>query len=276
MGYHFKRIILPAGDNSEKVKELAKVFRTKTNRNCTFTYSDFSSKKYRRDFLKAANAAQLNFAELDTPLFSEQIIETTQEVLGENNFLYRASDDDELDVLYPSKDWLQNHYPNNDFNWLLQPIEDVISLNTKSYYSIPSNPDFIDISLPIFAALLKQVRPGEEHPCPICGLRYVSKFPRRHCRNPECSFGYIPFEDLAEALSIKEIQLDAFAWGRCPRNCGNSLQFTNRIEQCYKCGQLIKAIDGKFNHVLKENESEIVDVINQLNKSKKSFWRFWK
>lgn len=276
MGYHFKRIILPAGDNSLKAEELAQAFRTKTNRNCTFTYSDFSEKKYRKDYLKSAKSAQLNFIELDTPLYSDQIVSISKEVLGENGFLYRASDDDELNEIYPSEEWLHEQYPDYDFNWLLKPIEDAISLNAKSYYSIPSNPEFIDVGSPIFAALLKQVKPGEEHPCPMCGLNSVSKFPRRQCRNQECAFGYIPFENIEEALSIKEIQLDAFAWGKCPRKCGKSLQFSNRIEQCYKCGQLIKAIDGKFSHELHNNETEINTILDQLKKPNKKSWQFWK
>lgn len=276
MGYQFKRIIFEAGENSAKAEQLAIAFRKKTNRNCTFTYSDFSEKKYRKHTLKAAASEKLNFVELDTPLFSAQIINIAKEVLGDNNFLYRASDDDELGVIYPSNNWLKENYPNNDFNWLLQPIESVLSLTTKSYYSIPSNPEFVSVDSPIFAALLKQVRAGEEHPCPMCGFRSVSKFPRRHCRNTECSFGYIPFEDLSDALSIKEIQLDATAWGKCPRKCGKSQHFSNRIEQCYKCGQLIQAIDGKFCHELSDNESEIAAILEQLKKPKKKPWLFWR
>ena len=95
-------------------------------------------------------------------------------------------------------------------------------------------------------------------------------------RNPECSFGYIPFDNLNEALTIKEIQLDAFSWGKCPRKCGKSVQFSNRIEQCYKCGQLIRAVDGKFSHELHDNEVEIKAILDQLKKPNKKSWQFWK
>ena len=276
MGYHFKRVILPPGDNKNKVIELAHELRANTNRNCVLEYSYFSNKKYRKEHLKTSRELGLNYIELDTPLYSKDIIEVCKKVFGENGFLYREQDDDEIDVIYPDNHWLSKTYGSNQLDWILNVIEDKISLNIHTFYSIPSNPEPIGVEIPIFAALLKQVRPGEKHPCPMCGSEYISKFPRRQCKNPECAFGYIPFESRDEALTIKEIQLDAFAWGKCPRGCGKSIHFNNRIEQCYKCGQLIKAVNGKFSHELNNNENEVSEILSKLKKSDRKIWQFWK
>ncbi|MDJ0748233.1 MAG: hypothetical protein QNJ11_02055 [Woeseiaceae bacterium] len=202
---------------------------------------------------------------------ASEVIDAADKVIGQNGYLYREWDDEDIDVLIPDRQWLSKYYPNTDVDWLLESHEQFFKLEEEAFYSIPSNPSEIDVRTGFYAFKMALARPGEAHPCPRCGESFVSKFSARQCRNQECGYAYFPFESIEDATSVIDVPLDASGVGTCQRErgthgrCGQWRKFTKRIEQC-ACGQMLRGFSGRHSLDLKDNEEETARILEIVGK----------
>lgn len=274
MGYHFQRIVLLPDAPESLAEKLAQALR-ESGHEGHIVYSSFGNRRYRRPELVAAREANTRFIEV-FGVKAPAVITAADEAIGAGKFLYREADDDELDILHPNSEWLSLAYPATELAWLLSPLDGrPFDLDEVAFYSIPSNPGTLSVRSPLFAAMLSPTRPRREHPCPRCGTPYTSKFAARQCRNIDCGFAYYPFPSASESYKILDISLDDFAWGRCSRviethkssgSCNSSIKFTNKVEQCRRCGQLLRAIDGRVAHDLFDNQNEMEQAVRLLRR----------
>jgi hypothetical protein len=90
--------------------------------------------------------------------------------------------------------------------------------------------------------------------CPRCGVRFTPKRQRTQC--PAEPTIVELFESNADAVRTEAVPLDAWGHGRCPR-CRRSRAFTHRLEQCLRCGRLMRGEPGRHAVALQENEDEL-------------------
>lgn len=274
MGNYICRYVLSPEVTTDDVESLACYVRAYEKAPATFTLCDLENKNLRKPAFKLARDHGVRIIEIDTRLHSRSLIAAADSVFGDGRYLYREADDDEIAIIHPNALWLKNTFGTDGLAWLLNVFADIAPWNTQNFYALPGNPPDSSCSIPIHAKLLKPVKPGQPRECPMCGNVYVSKFPRAQCRDPECHFGTIPFETAKEAFSIAKVHVDDTGWGRCPR-CQREKTFSNLIEQCFTCGQLMEA-DGQYIARLVDNRERAQSLISRIQRQHSSrWWKFW-
>lgn len=258
MGQNICRFVLLPSATKSAAETLARNLSSKVERIVTIYFRDLEGKRARTPELQDACAAAVRIVDIAPPLSFEVLKELGTSSFGENNFLLRVADDEELDQTYPSSEWLTSAYPQHDLDWLLDPEEDPIPWNTSSFYLFPNNPATWDLEVPLFLSLLNVALPNQTRPCPFCKSQYTSKGERGQCN--ACGFVAQPFQTKDQAKTILPVRLDAFAWGSCPR-CRRSREFVHQVEQCFRCGQLMEANPGKHAVPLQMNKGKILELL---------------
>ncbi len=261
MGSHFRKLILAPRVEEGSVRDLALRLRARSPHPVTLTFCDLAGRRVRNPQLRAAQAVGVRQVEIEGVVAQALLCELAESILGAGSWLYREQDDEELDVCHPGPQWLTGTFGAGDLSWLLQPEEKPVPWNRRSYYALPGNPDAWDVTVPIARRLLLAARPLEPRPCPSCGMEFASKRQDR-CQCPHCGVVSRPFATMADALTLENAPLDAFGWGRCPR-CQWSRQFTSVVEQCHRCGRLLKA--GSSHALsLADNVAEVERILRSL------------
>jgi len=262
IGNELVRIILEPGTPSDAARMLAKQLRVDHPRPTTVIHRSLREKKVRRPELKAARDADIAVVDVDSTAVAAVLQSAAIAAIGDGRFLLRACDDEELDVAYPDRNWIERIYQTTALDWLLEPEQDPIPWVNSAFYAIPSNPPDWDETVPIMATLLRVAFPGQARACPICNTNYVSHGGRGQC--PSCGFVAFPFLSTADAFAWERVPLDAFAWGQCGR-CRKRSEFAAIVQQCSRCGRLMEG-DGSFRSLLiPDNRPQIAMLLNALN-----------
>jgi hypothetical protein len=259
-----KRIVLAPAIDPGLVRSYAQVLRDSQKRFATLLLLDLAGRQVRKPSLKHAQSANVRVMEIDSLIQADVLRNAAVAVFGETNFLYREVDDEDVDVCVPDAAWLGRTFKTDDLAWLLEPEEDPIPWNRTCFYVFPGNPAAWDVTVPIHAGLMTVARPGEPRACPSCGTTYTSKRQDMcQCPNRGCGFVAHPFASVPEAKSTVQVPLDAFAWGRCPR-CRRAVGFVNQIEQCSRCGQLLRGTSNRHALELTDNSKQIARLVSDL------------
>lgn len=264
MGNHFRKLLVSPGVPEHAFRELAVALRSRQNSPMTLVICDLKGKKLRMEHVKLAQERGVRQIELEGNVPQPVLLEVCDSTLGPSNWLYREQDDEEIDTCVPGTDWLENVFGTNSLTWLLEIEEKPIAWNKKALYAFPLNPPEWDVDVPINVGLLQVARATESRPCPRCGATYVSKRDDR-CQCPHCAYVAMPFSSKEDAKRVEEVPLDAFSWGKCPR-CWKSMQFTNRLEQCQRCGRLLRAT-SRHSLELEENAEVMEAAVVQWMKA---------
>jgi hypothetical protein len=251
MGNYICRYILPPSTGREAVARISLHLRQTYRTPTVLHRRDLQGRNVRNPLFKILFDANIVLVDVEGRLKPDDLIDAGTKVFGGRAFLLRHADDDELDVTYPNAEWLKEAYGNVRLEQLLDPEEAPIPWNTETWYAYPRNPPEWDCSVPIMAALLQVARPGDPRECPICATTYTSKGDRGQC--PSCGFVSWPFKSAAEATQFAAVPLDAFKWGHCPR-CRLPKELSHVIEQCTRCGQLLRGDGSKHKIGLIDNE----------------------
>ena len=276
MGNYIRRYIVAPSVTREDVAELACSLRKGQKKTAVFTLCDLEGKRVRKSHARLAKELNVRIVEIDSGISSKLLIEAAENVLGQNTFLYREKDDEDLSICHPDALWLKNTFNSDGLSWLLDNFfDDDPPWKRENFYVLPGNPPETDCMLPIHANLLKPVKPGKLRACPVCDTLYMSKFPLAQCTNPECRFATRPFETAREAYRIVKTQVSDDGWGRCPR-CQMGKTFAFRIEQCFDCGQLMKGYNDMIKVDLKDNQEQVSDFLNRVRRAQGNYWwKFW-
>jgi hypothetical protein len=262
---HFRKLIIAPQAPERAFAELAIDLRSRQNRPVTLVICDLMGKRPRNERLKQAQELGVRQIEIQGTVPQALLVESCDATLGASNWLYREQDDEERDVCVPAPDWLEKVFRTKSLNWLLDIEEKPIAWNRKSLYAFPGNPPTWTVELPLNARNLHVARPLESRQCPHCGEGYVSKRADR-CQCPRCAYIAMPFSSKEDAARVEVAHLDAFSWGSCPR-CRQSKLFTNRIEQCQRCGRLLKATSRHELELHDNTQSIDVAIAQWLNNS---------
>jgi hypothetical protein len=247
---HFRKLIVRPEVPDGAFHELAAALRSRHTRPVVLVICDLKGRKPRNDRLKQAQEVGVRQIDIQGNVPQALLIEICDSTLGPSNWLYREQDDEAVDVCIPSPDWLENAFHSSSLAWLLEIEERPVPWNRKSLYAFPGNPPDWTVEMPINARLLHVAQPLEPRPCPNCSESYISKRSDR-CQCPHCGYIAMPFNTKQDAARPEVVSLDAFSGGRCSR-CRQSMQFTKRLEQCQRCGNLLKAT-SRHNLELEEN-----------------------
>ena len=178
-------------------------------------------------------------------------------------FVFRESNDEDLDVVYPDSSWLAETFGTNELDFLLEDIEEDIPWNQRPFYCIPGNPEEWSISVPLNRRLLQVPDENGNRVCPRCGKVYMSRFLQGQCRDSECRFYFISFNTKEDALSIERIHVDLSCWGECPR-CRTRRPFASLLEQCFHCGRLLEVREVPPKRELLDNREEIREIVKAV------------
>ncbi|PQO35194.1 hypothetical protein [Blastopirellula marina] len=241
MGNSFRRIVLAPDVPASAVADLARLLRRTAKRPGKLILGELSELRFRKPPLQLAQELGVRVIDGDLPWAADWLYDATLSVLGENAFLLRDCDDEEVDAWRPRATWLKEVYGTDQLDWLVDPEEPPSKWRMTPYYVFPRNPPDWDVDVPIMAALLIASAPGESRDCPLCGQNYVSKFLRGQC--PGCRFVFEAFASPQEARRILPTRLDRYGYGKCDR-CRKSTPFAAAIEQCMRCGQLLEESSG--------------------------------
>jgi hypothetical protein len=274
-----KRIVLSPDVDSSSVQEYARALRASQRRFAMLSLLDLDGRRVRKPQLKAAQEAKVRIVDIDSRIPADVLHGTACNVFGEPRLMYREVDEEEIDIYLPDAAWLQRTFGNADLGWLLESEEEPIPWNKQSFYVFPNNPDEWGVTVPLCAGLLAVARPGESRVCPMCGTEFTSKRQDMcQCPSSDCNFVSRPFASVNEARCIAEVPLSAFAWGTCPR-CRLGLDFVNQIEQCSRCGQLLRGFSDRHSLELKDNAEEITKLLSELfstaGRKGTPWWKLW-
>jgi hypothetical protein len=265
MGNHFRYIILAPAVSASAVEAMARLLRSEQLAPVTLTLCDLVQKRVRKPEFQAAKHAEVRLIEIETTLHHPVLIDAAERSFGPL-FLYREQNDEGLDVCHPNASWLKATFARVDLDWLLELPEQPPPWNRTSYYALPGNPPTSSVLIGVQASLLRWSLPNESRRCPMCGTSYTTRHSRGQCTNQECSFVWEPFETSELAYTIRPLKLDAFAWGTCPR-CRRSRCFTNKIEQCHRCGQLMIEDGSSHPLALIDNVSDVHTFLEQIRRT---------
>lgn len=262
MGNTICRVILSKDASSDVALRFGSVLRAEVQCPTMLYLRDLRGKRIRDPRLVAARDAEFRLMDLEPTTRPDVLVRTADATIGEGRFVVRVADDEVADRTLPDVDALERFYPGVELRWALEPDERPIPWNNDSFFLVPGNPSHWGLKVPLMAALLEAATPGSERPCPMCRTRYTSQGDRGQC--PSCGFVAQPFRTLEEAIRRTRVPLDAFAWGRCPR-CRRAREFTYRVEQCFRCGQLLEACSDRHKLVLIDDNDEISSLLASLN-----------
>ena len=260
MGNSLSRYVLPPGTRAKDVIPLAEQLRGGHRLPSQLLVRDLRGRRVRKAELVAAQKADLVIVDVESRLPPTDLIAAGCAIFGNQGFLYRATDDEGLDVIHPDQNWLKRTFVSCDLTWVLEPEGNPIPWNTTSLYAFPGNVRHCDCTVPINFALLAVARPGERRPCPMCGHVYVTKFDQGQC--PECGLATLYFRTQRDALAYSKTPIDTFAFGNCAR-CRRYHEFTSIIEQCLHCGQLLEADVVHGPNPLADNREQVGRMLRQ-------------
>ena len=138
--------------------------------------------------------------------------------------------------------------------WLLEPEEQPVQWESTNLYCFPLNPPELGVAFPFSVALLQVFAPGQPVSCPRCGVSFTPRRQRTQC--PAEPTIVELFESETDAMRTEAVPLDAWGHGRCPR-CRRNRAFARRVEQCLRCGRLMRGEPGRHAVALQENEGEL-------------------
>jgi ribosomal protein S27AE len=254
MGNHFRKLLVSPVIPEHAFRKLAVALRSRQKSPMTLVICDLKGKRPRMEHVRLAQELGVRQIELEGNVLRPVLFEVCDSTLGPSNRLYREQDDEEMDICFPGPDWIEKAFGTKLLTWLLEIEEKPIAWNKWTLHAFPGNPPQWDVAVPVNVGLLQVARANENRPCSRCGATYVSKRDDR-CQCPHCGEVALPFSSKEDAKRIDEVPLDAFSWGKCTR-CRQSKQFTNRLEQCQRCGRLLRAI-SRHNTELQENAEAI-------------------
>ena len=253
MGNSLRRIILAPAVEYPDVVRFAEALRA-AQVPAVLTYATLESSKPRRPELRAARDARVRVVDLDTHATGERLVSIADETLIAGKYLYRDVDDEGRDECIPSREWLQATFAVSGLEWLLEPEEHPVPWESTNLYCFPLNPPELGVTFPFSVALLQVFAPGQPVSCPRCGVSFTPRRQRTQCP-AEPSIVEL-FESDTDAMRTEAVPLDAWGHGRCPR-CRRSRAFTRRLEQCLRCGRLMRGEPGRHAVALQENEGEL-------------------
>ena len=257
MGNAICRLILSPDVTSDEIEAFAVILRRDSRRLITMHLRDLKRKRVRKEeLLPIANSA-VRIIDFEPSITFDDISISLSMSLGTSKSLYRLADDEGVDVTLPGVDWLRNVYPSHDLSILLEPDQTPIPWNTESIYVCPGNPDDVNSRVPIALSLLFVATPGAKRDCPMCKNSFVTVGERGQCN--ACGFISWPFNSKSEALQIATVPLDAFGYGRCIR-CRASREFINLVEQCFRCGKLLRGDGTRHKLEQKDNATEVANI----------------
>jgi hypothetical protein len=261
MGNAICRLLLSPEVTSEQIEAFAVALRRDSRRLVTMHIRDLKGKHIRKDYLLAIANSDVRIIDFEPRLTFDEISVPVSKSLGPNKSLFRLADDEGLDVTLPSVDWLRDVYPTSDLTALLEPDQTPIPWNTESLYVCPGNPDDVEPHVPIALSLLFVATPGAKRDCPLCANSFVTVGERGQCN--VCGFTSWPFKSRAEALQIAIVPLDAFGFGYCIR-CRASRESTHLVEQCFRCGKLLRGDGTRHKLKLKDNAIDVANLIGRF------------
>lgn len=257
MGNAICRLLLSPDVSSEQVEVLAVALRRDSRCFVTMHLRDLKGKRVRKGYLLPIANSAVRIIDFAPSIRFDDISVPLSKSVGTGKSLYRLADDEGVDVTVPSADWLRDVYPSFDLSVLLEPDQTPIPWNTELFYVCPGNPDDVNPRVPIALSLLFVALPGAKRDCPLCKNSFVTVGERGQCN--VCGFTSWPFKSLSEALQIATVPLDAFGYGRCIR-CRASREFSNLVEQCFRCGKLLRGDGTRHKLKLKDNAIEVANL----------------
>ena len=262
MGNSICRLILAKGTTSDAVAFFASVMRAKVKQPTSLYLRDLRGRQVRDLRLVAARDAELRILDISPATPPDTLAAIAASTFGQGRFIVRVADDEDEDATIPASTTLAQLYPGVNLDWVLMAEDRPFPWNSEPFFVCPGNPANWSLKIPLMATLLLVASPGQVRPCPGCRTPYTSKGDRGQC--PSCGFVAWSFRTVSEARSIRGCPLDAFAWGRCPR-CRKSREFTYRIEQCFRCGQLLEGDPGRHTLTLIANKGEVASLLASLD-----------
>ncbi|GEM_PF-4369891 len=259
-----RRIVLAPAVDRGLICSYAKLLRDSQKRFATLMLMDLAGRQVGEPLLKQVQSANVRLLDIDSLIRADVLRNAAVTVFGEANFLYREVDDEDTDICVPDAAWLDRTFKADGLAWLLLPEEEPIPWNRACFYVFPGNSEAWDVTVPVHAGLMTVARPGEPRACPACDTTYTSKRQDMcQCPSRECGFVARPFASVPEAKSIAPVPLDAFAWGTCPR-CRKATAFANHVEQCSRCGQLLRGTSNRHKLELADNSEQVARLVSDL------------
>jgi hypothetical protein len=261
MGNNICRLILARDVDSAAAAAFAHAIRHCVKRPTSLYLRDLRGKSVRKGHLVAARDAGVRILDASQSLPADTLETAATATFGLGRFIVRIADDEDTDITLPNLAALEALYPGLDLNWLLEPEENPIPWDSEPFHIFPGNPESWGLKVPLVAAFLAPAMPGLPRPCPMCRFTYSTKGDRGQC--PSCGFVAMPFRSLIEAKTIQKAHLDAWAFGNCTR-CRKPREFTQLVEQCFHCGQILEGDPGRYTLNLADNRPEIIALLKSL------------
>lgn len=255
------RLILSPDVTSDEIEVFAVILRRDSRRLLTMHLRDLKGKHVRKEELLPIAKSGVRIIDFEPSITFDEISIPISMSWGTSKSLYRFADDEDVDVTLHSDNWLRDVYSSFDLSILLEPDQSPIPWNTESIYVCPGNPDDINSRVPIALSLLFVATPGAKRNCPLCKNSFVTVGERGQCT--ACGFISWPFNSRSEALQIATVPLDAFRYGRCIR-CRASREFNNLVEQCFRCGKLLRGDGTRHKLKQKDNANEVANIICRI------------